>query len=711
LYADFDVLLASLKESGSQQSTVSSQPQETGEPPTAENEPQPTESEQQAASNEQPANDGEQRTANSEQPAKSVVRVSLEKLDDLVKIVGGLVISRSVFERRLAELEQQIGEIHNSTRRLQHSTNKLETEFEASTLNAGVIQDGETGRRREREYAVFASKKVSPSPRLPVSPSQFDSLELDRYTDFHQTMRELIETTSDTAAINTELDNLHGNLELLFENQRRLIEEMQDKLLRLRLVSFGSLSIRLQRTVRVTCDEEGKSAELKIEGENLEVDTQILDSLIEPLLHLLRNAVAHGIEPPEMRRLLGKPETGQISVRVKSEGTHIILKISDDGRGIFADGLKEKAVRDNFITERQAAAMSDEEAFSLIFLAGLTTAERISQVSGRGVGMNIVKQNIERQQGTISIASETQQGTTFTVRLPMALAVTRVLLVKANEQIFALPLKIVKHISQKSLVGNLWSNAEGASLVNKNDEQSPIFHLNELLGLPSAADEADAPLLLLKTPENPCALIIDEIVKAEEVVIKPLGNPLQNMAEILGATILGDGSVVPVLDLIYLLKQKVQSPKSKVQNKEESRIQKPHLENANSALRVPRSALKVLIVDDSPSVRHLTSNIIKNAGWTALLAKDGLDALEILQDSRELPDVILSDVEMPRMDGYEFLASLKRAENLQAIPVVMITSRANQKHQQKAFDLGVSEYLTKPFDEAKLIGIIKNLAA
>ena len=678
LYKQFDKLLAALKKSAERIPPAASPAAtlETSAPPPFE-----SESPDVAAAGQ----------------TRSVVRVSLDKLNDLVKITSGLVTSRSVFEQRLAELEQQIGELHNSTRRLQRSTGKLETDFEADMLNSQTPQF-QSAASRQSNY-----KNIKFEPKTSYS---FDSLELDRYSDFHQTMRELTETTGDTSAINTELDNLRGSLELLFENQRRLIEEMQEKLLRLRLVSFESLKVRLQRTVRVACDEEGKSAQLTIEGETLEVDTQILDSLIEPLLHLLRNAVAHGIESPETRRLLGKPEAGKIHVQARSEETHIVLKISDDGRGIFADGLKEKAVLNNLITVAQAKTMSREEAFSLIFLAGLTTADKISQIAGRGVGMNIVEQNIARQKGTIVIESEMQRGTTFTIRLPITMAVTRALLVKSGEQTFAFPLKLVKQASEISVV-DLEQSENKISLSIAGADYS-VFYLSKLLGLPNQKPKNEkVSLLLLENLETPCALVVDEICKAEEIVIKQLGSPLQNLAGLLGATILGDGSVVPVLDLVYLLKHRIQNPESRVQNPKTAAVVSSAA--TGKELRAEKTALSIMVVDDSPSVRHLTSNIIKHAGWKAILAKDGLEALEILQESDELPDAILSDVEMPRMDGYEFLLSLKRQENLRAIPVIMITSRANDKHRQKAFDLGVSEYLTKPFDDAKLIEMIKTL--
>ena len=655
-----------------------------------------------------PSTDAETKeNQNQALPAQTrpIVRVSLEKLDDLVRCVSGLVVSRSVFEQRLTELERQTEELRHSTHRLQFSAGKLEIDFEAGRHE---VRSPESRVRSQTEIQNSNFKvqsftsKVSNRQSATGNSQSFDSLEFDRYTEFHQITRELIETAADNSAINSDLTTLRSNFEMLFDSQNRLIDEMQDKLLRLRMVSFGLLSVRLQRIVRVTCEEEDKQAELHIEGENLEIDTQILDSLVEPLLHLLRNAVAHGIELPETRRLVGKPETGKISLRVYSDGTHLILTATDDGRGISAAALKEKAVENKIISRQDAEAMTEDEAFSLVFLPGLTTAEKLSQVSGRGVGMNIVKAGVLRRQGTISIQSEAQKGTTFTIRLPLPLAITRALPVKSSEQIFAFPLKLIKEATEIP-AENL------QEFVQIGAANYAVAHLNNLLGLPSRplAGTASIPVLLVETAGNFYALIVDEILKPEEIVIKRFDLPLQNSAQFLGAATLGSGDVIPVLDLLYLLEQKVHSAKPKAQSPAE--IQSPSFED-QSEIRNPKSKiLTVLVVDDSPSVRHLTSKVIKNASMKAIVAKDGLEALEILQNPAKLPNVILTDVEMPRMDGYELLASLKKQETLREIPVVMITSRAGEKHRKKAFDLGVSEYLTKPFEDAKLIGIIKKL--
>jgi chemosensory pili system protein ChpA (sensor histidine kinase/response regulator) len=615
---------------------------------------------------------------------RAVVRVSLERLDELVKLVGEMVSSRSVFEQRLNEFESQISELQHSTGRLRRSTNRLEVDFEAKALKSSPLI-----------FSSFATSKTGFNlSSLPQDTFQeFDSLEFDQYTDFHQTTRELIETATDTGAISSELDVLLSNLETLFSGQRRMIDEMQDKLLRLRMVKLDSLTKRLQRTVRVTANQEGKLADFILEGENLEIDTQILDTIAEPLLHLLRNAVAHGIETADSRRMLGKDERGSIKLRGFSEGTHIVIKVSDDGQGISPDKLKQKAIANGFITPIEAAEMSEEEALELVFVAGFSTAEKLSQVSGRGVGMDIVKTNILRRQGEISIESEQGKGTTFTMRIPMAVAVTRSILVKANGQTFAFPLSLVKQVVETNYEELGKAKEKGG--MRLGNTTYTVSHLNEMLNLPKNSFNKDAKvtLLLIETPDKAVALAVDQALKPREIVIKPLNKPLQNLREILGATILGDGSVVPVLDLIYILKRKPRT--SKKQKPVEQKV---------------KSQISVMIVDDSPSVRRIMSNLITVTGWQSIVAKDGLEALDIIQGLPELPDVILTDVEMPRMDGYELLASLNRQENLRKIPVVMITSRAGDKHRQKAYELGVSEYLTKPYEDSILTDIIQRLA-
>ena len=614
-------------------------------------------------------------TASAGHQSRSFVRVSYDRLSDLINLVREMIVNRSVFEQKLAELGTQIEELRDTTRRLNSSTGKLETEFEAEMLGGNSMVNLSQVPVSQHYTSQFGASNT------------FDSLEFDRYTEFHQITRELVETAVDNFTINSELDFLRGKFETLLDYQNRLVEEMSDSLLRLRMVNFDSLAVRLQRTVKFTAEQENKLVELIIEGGNLEIDTQILDSLVEPLLHLLRNAVAHGIESAETRRLISKSETGKIRLRVRNEGMHIVVSVSDDGRGISAAALKEKAVNQNFVSRIAADEMTEAQLFQLAFLPGITTAGEVNYVSGRGIGLDVVKTGISRQNGSIFVESDLQIGTNFTMRLPMSMAVNRSILVKSGDETFAFPLRLVKQVAEIS------SEKLGDTFVFGATEYD-VKHLNELLDLPTANAE-NLLLLLIKNSEKECVLAVEEVLKTEEIVIKPLGGFLNNLPEYIGATVLGDGKIIPVLDLVYLLKPAVKSENEEMQIPQE-------------AVSMPKT-LTVMIVDDSPSVRKINSKIIKNAGMQPFVARDGLEALEVLQLFQETPDIILTDVEMPRMNGYELLSALKQQENLRDVPVIMITSRTGDKHRQRAFEMGVSEYITKPYEEAELIGIIRKL--
>ena len=613
--------------------------------------------------------------------ARPIVRVSITRLDELVRIVRDLVVSRSVVEQRIWEFERQIEELHKTTRRLQTISAKIETDFEASMLGT-------------QPAVSFGGANYATDPEMHVNDEDiFDSLELDRYTDFHQSARELSEATNDSFSINTALEALKGSLEIVFEDQRRLIEEMQEKVMQIRLIRFGSLTTRLQRAVSVTCEEEMKNAEVVIENQDVEIDTDVLDSLVEPVMHLLRNAVVHGIESSDTRRLLGKPETGNIVVRVRNDETHIFLQVSDDGRGIAGSTLKDKAVSSGLISAETAATLDPQGMLDLMFLPGLTTAEKLSMSAGRGVGMSIVKESIEARKGTISIETVPQGGTTFTVRIPLAYAVAQVLLVKVEHQTLAIPLKIVKHIAEFS-PSDLQTNG-GEQVLEIESVKFPVAFLADYIDA-ARHDQTNtefANTLLIDTGNIKCALMVDEILKTEEIAIKTLGKPLENLNGLLGAAVLGSGEVVPILDLQFLLKNK---PKAAA--------------DMESKASPPRDTLRILVVDDSPSVRHMTSKVIIGAGWEVLTAKDGLEALEMLQVAPELPNVVLTDVEMPRMDGYELITALKGSETLCELPVVLITSRSGEKHREKALDLGISDYLAKPYDDSELISIVGRLS-
>lgn len=602
--------------------------------------------------------------------SKAVVRVSLTRLDELMTVVRDIVVGRSAFEQHLRNLDHQIQELHNTTRRLQSSSTKLEVDFDAAFTSSG-------------NSTRFDS---TPQNTLITNTSGFDELEFDNYTDFHETTRELAETSTDTFAIGTELDLLRTNFESVFEEQRRLVEDLQERLMRLRMVEFGSLANRLQRAVRVTCDEEEKKALIRFDNEKLPIDTQLLDTLIEPLIHLLKNAVVHGIEDPDTRRMIGKPEHGVIEVSVRNEQTHILVTVKDDGRGIAASSLKNKAVAAGHITAEQAETLTEEEAFELMFLTGLTTAEKLNLSAGRGVGMSIVKESILACRGTISIESSINSGTKFNIRIPLTLAITESLLVRAGVQTYAIPRNQLRFVSQ------LDAATEMGNSVSLHGVEMDLVDVTYLLNEHSHP-EGERTAVVAEINGRQIAFVVNEVLRTEEVVIKPLGRPFENVRGILGAAILGNGELVTVVDLPELIKRHP--------------VQRLVASNEPST-PVPVIA-SILIVDDSPSVRHMTSKVIKSAGWQVVTAKDGLDAMEQLKSAETLPAVILSDIEMPRMNGYEFVAALQEYENFAKIPVIMITSRNADKHRDKAFETGISAYLTKPYEDRELIAKVKEL--
>lgn len=624
---------------------------------------------------------------------RAVIRVSLDKVDEVVKMMGEIVLNRSVIEQRLAHVERQLSELNLSNQRLRRIASKLEIDYEAKSLNSGFTSFAPLS-------ASGFSAPVSSSPTTSTSAlnADFDALEFDSYTEFHQTTRELVEASQDTTEIGATMKNLLVDVETLLTKQKRFTEEMQNRLMKLRMVPLGALSQRLQRTVKVAAEQDAKQVELVFKDEDVEVDTQILDAVTEPLLHMLRNAVAHGIESSDERIAQGKTPRGTITLNAFHEGTNIVITVSDDGRGISGEKLRNRAVRGGFLTFDQAALMTDEAAQNLVFLPGLSTSEKISEISGRGVGMDIVRTVVERRQGTLKLDSTSGQGTTFTLRLPMSLVVTKAVIVRVAEQKAAIPQNIIRtvtHISEKELN----SLTQSKTFIH-GGETYRVASLNELLDLPFAADvncASQIPLILLKTLNGNVALIVEQTLESTEIIIKKLVAPLDKLRILLGATILGDGSVVPILDMVNLLALTSRN------------FIVPTSPQSEGLFVVPEQ-INVMIVDDSPSVRRVMTKLISGAGWLCSAAKDGAEALEILHNSAQLPHVILTDVEMPRMDGYEFVSTLKSNDALSSIPVVMITSRGGAKHREKGFALGAAEYITKPYEEDFLLEKIRSLS-
>jgi chemosensory pili system protein ChpA (sensor histidine kinase/response regulator) len=607
-----------------------------------------------------------------------VLRVPLPRLNELVRVVSELVINRSTFEQHHLALIDQVEELKLSAARLRRVAHRLEADYEVRAL---------------------ASRAPRSAPGVDWGPGTtaadgFDELEFDRYTEFHLLTRELTETTSDIATIGARVAGTIRDFDGDLTRLGRLTRDVQDKTMELRMVPLATLAARIERAVRTTAETCGRDVELRLEGERVALDKSLLEHMSDPLLHLLRNAVDHGIEPPDERQAAGKRPRGTIVVRAFHEGTDVSIEVEDDGRGLDLERIRRTAVARGFITE--TAVMSTDALFALIFEPGFSTAERVSEVSGRGVGMDVVKATVARLGGRVQVTSRPGAGTTISVRVPMTLAMTRILLVRCGGQTFGLPLSAVMqiarpHPSSVGLVG-------GERVFSVDGRTYPLRDLADTLGLPRAADAPAAPpVLIANLSRRPIALAVDEIVNSRDAVVKTLGTHLRRVHGIWGATLLGDGTVVLILNPADLA----------AAADEPLVVSKP----AGRAAAADHEPYVVLVVDDSLSMRHMLSLAVTKAGWVPVPARDGLEALEIIHRSPRPPDLVLLDIEMPRMDGYEFLSTVRSQKDHADLPIVMLTSRSSDKHRDKARALGVTDYMVKPFQEDALVRNIDRLVA
>jgi chemosensory pili system protein ChpA (sensor histidine kinase/response regulator) len=619
------------------------------------------------------------------------VRVPLERLDELVRLVSELVVNRSTFEQSFRKYAYEVDELDLSLQRLRRISTKVETEYEVSALIQGQASLTQ----------LPGMVDVGP-PLTPVShtsagrQAEFDSLEFDRYSEFHLLSRDLAETVSDIGSVGNRFGVIIDDFDTSLSRLGQLSSTVQDRLMRLRMVPLASLATRLHRTVRVTAGKQDKLAQLTIEGESVELDKTVLEEIVGPLEHLLRNAVDHGVEPPALRTAIGKEQQGQIRLRAYYEGTQVVIQISDDGAGLESDTLRSRALSLGFLGEAEAAALTDEEAYSLVFQPGFSTAQTVTEVSGRGVGLDIAKSAVARMKGVITADSVAGSGVTFTIRLPMTLAITRVLLVGTCGETLAVPLNAVTQIlridpSQVERIGQ-------KEVIRLQDRVLPLLRLGEALSLPNPPDSTiqKPPVLILQLGDRRLALAVDRLIEAREVVVKTLGNVLRRVHGVTGATLMGDGRVVLIVNPSDLVD-------------EPTALQRPSRSAGRTTPSQAAAALDVLVVDDSVSVRRVLANLLKSVGWNPIGAKDGVEALEILQTSAKKPDVVLLDVEMPRMDGYELTATLRGQQAYQRLPIVMLTSRAGKKHRDKAFQLGATDYLVKPYQEDTLLSVVRRV--
>ncbi|GAA8540242.1 chemotaxis histidine kinase/response regulator CheAY2 [Helicobacter pylori] len=473
--------------------------------------------------------------------------------------------------------------------------------------------------------------------------------------------------------------------------------DLQLAVMKTRMQPVGKVFNKFPRMVRDLSRELGKSIELIIEGEETELDKSIVEEIGDPLIHIIRNSCDHGIEPLEERRRLNKPETGKVQLSAYNEGNHIVIKISDDGKGLDPVMLKEKAIEKGVISERDAESMSDREAFNLIFKPGFSTAKVVSNVSGRGVGMDVVKTNIEKLNGIIEIDSEVGVGTTQKLKIPLTLAIIQALLVGVQEEYYAIPLSSVLEtvrISQDEIY-----TVDGKSVLRLRDEVLSLVHLSDIFKVDAILESnSDVYVVIIGLADQKIGVIVDYLIGQEEVVIKSLGYYLKNTRGIAGATVRGDGKITLIVDVGAMMEM----AKSIKVN-----ITTLMNESENTKSKNSPSDYVVLTIDDSSTDRAIIRKCLKPLGITLLEATNGLEGLEMLKNGDKIPDAILVDIEMPKMDGYTFASEVRKYNKFKNLPLIAVTSRVTKTDRMRGVESGMTEYITKPYSGEYLTTVVK----
>jgi chemosensory pili system protein ChpA (sensor histidine kinase/response regulator) len=589
-----------------------------------------------------------------------LVRVRADILDRLVNQAGEVSITRSRLENQVGSLRFALSDFSEQLARL---------------------------RRQLREVEMQAESQIA--SRLSIAGErEFDPLEFDRFTRLQELTRMMAESVNDVAAFQESLARTVDSAGEDLATQSRLTRELQRDLMRVRMVPFASLSERLFRVARQTAKETDKRVNLDIRGGAVEIDRSVLEQMAAPFEHLLRNAIVHGIEPRARRLAQNKPETGELLVQVSQHGNEVVIEFSDDGAGLDLERIRAKARSCGLLA--QDAQVPDLDVAELIFEPGFSTAESLTELAGRGVGMDVVRSEAQALGGRVAVASTAGQGACFTIRLPLTLAVTQVVLVAAGGRTHALPSTLFEQVLQVREAELAQGFAAGALQVH--GEAVALRYLPALLGEGAArpAAQRSSPVVVLGSGLERIALQVDEVLGNREVVVKNTGPQLARMAGIAGATVLGSGEIVLILNPLALAHQAGQ------------RRAAPE----PVAPPLPRRAL-VMVVDDSLTVRKVSQRLLEREGYQVLLAKDGVDALEQLQQST--PDLMLVDIEMPRMDGFDLTRHVRGNERTQAIPIIMVTSRTADKHRNYALGLGVNAYFGKPFQEPILLAAMSGL--
>jgi len=587
----------------------------------------------------------------------AALRINADALDRLINDAGEIGIARSRIEGELRNVRLSLAELNDSMARLKNQLREMELQADSQM--------------QSRRSVVAADRP------------EFDPLEFDRYTRLQELTRMMAESLHDLSTVQQTLFRNLGEIDAAVLHQTRVGRELQQGLMRTRTIPFANLEGRLYRIARQTARELDKKIQLDISDSHIELDRSVLERIGAPLEHLLRNAIGHGIESPEARRAAGKPEAGEITIALRQESNEVAIVVRDDGAGLDLARLRAKGIEKGLLDP--AAEATPEELSALIFAPGLSTADAVTELAGRGVGMDVVRSEISAIGGHIDTSSISGRGTAFSIFLPLTLAVAQAVLVRAGSSVFAISSAMVEQVLHAQ--PDVFAAARRDGCVRHRDTDYPLHALSDLLGeRASPAAQSFTTLLLLRSGMQRIALRVDELIRNQEIVVKHLSPQLARVPGVTGATVLGDGRVVLIINPVPLTQ----------------RAAPARIEDAPPpAVAAPAAVATVMVVDDSLTVRKITGRLLEREGYQVMTAKDGIDALE--QMKNRLPELMLVDIEMPRMDGFELTMHVRQDARSAAVPIVIISSRTADKHRSRAQQIGVNAFLGKPFQEAELL--------
>jgi chemosensory pili system protein ChpA (sensor histidine kinase/response regulator) len=636
--------------------------------------------------------------------AKSV-RIALSRLDRMMNTVGELVINRTRMVGRVAELERLRDTLSFSKERLQGKVAEFQEKYEFNRINSarGPL-----------------AQNVSPTAKMLASAaagdtsfwSEFSELEMDRYDDVNILSRSMTEISADVNEVLSQLGGFIGRVEGDIDEFTKLAHHLQDEITAARMVPIGTLYSRLSRAVRDAAKSTGKQVQLDLSGSETELDNNIIQQISDPLVHLARNSVAHGIEQPDGRAVAGKPETGRVTLRAYHRGNHIYIEVEDDGRGIDYERVKRSAVERGLVSEETAERLTERELREMLFHPGFSTASTKTELAGRGVGLDVVRANLNALNGEIEIQSTSGVGTKFTLKVPLTLIISPALFVRCGSSHFALPLPVVEEI--RRLRADEIEDVGGKLLTKVRDVVTEVVRLDAYLGLPPLEPINGYFHMVVANADNrQVGLVVEEVLGKDEIVIKSLGEYLRKVKLFPGTTIAPDGSLILLLDLNRMVSAEPAERRTVQASASAARIFAPG-SAAVARGTIPLDAIDhirqervVVVADDSISVRKFVGRMLEKAGYRVMLASDGLEAAELV--AQHGCHLVITDLEMPRMTGYELMAQLRQSPATRRIPVMVVTSRAGAKHRDRAIKEGAVAFLTKPVQEDQLTEAVEQL--